>query len=160
MLVVRGTVLHRFKKRFQHILEMHGMVFEDRPNGVAHVTVTTNAQPRAEEAHKAVHGRMAHLTATSYLLEKDNIQLLLGVDSPCVGPTHMTLFFTKLVDFTSNAVAAKLVTDAFVQVLHSLVVEQQTGVVAPRWSKVDTMLNAFEVEIDNQRKHEREQHAA
>jgi len=146
-LVKRGTTAYRFKKRFQYFLAKRGMVFPDRPNNVAHVALTTDSQKRLPAAADAVEGHEIYLTENSFLIEKDNIQIPFSVKSPVIGPTHMTLFFTKLHNFLQEPEAHKTLVETFRETLQSFI-DHPVSVDGDELFAVDTVLNSDETDAD------------
>lgn len=153
LLIKRGTLLYKFKKRMQELLRLRGLMYVDRPNGVPHVAVTTDAKARDHEARQAVEGCVLNLDVNTFVIENDNIQIPIPVMSPVIGATHMTLFFTKRVDFKTDAAAYELVKCAFRDTLQSLL-DEPIAAEGSQWFKIDTELNSFEIDADKKRQSE------
>lgn len=138
--IKRFSTLYRLKKRFQHKLDTeHDISNIDRPNEVAHVTLTVDGWPRPENSYTKVNGHKFVLTEDSIVVRKDHVEIPLPVVVESARHVHMTLFYQSGVKKDHQATLRHV----FREVLQSLIDEPERP--------EDIVLSPYEVVIDNEK---------
>jgi hypothetical protein len=137
-LAERGSLPYRAKKRFMHRMKLRGVVHDDRPNGVPHVTIIVDGWRDRDGAFQTASQHQFVLSRESLRVNSDHAAIHLGLDMPSKEDIHMTLLFKDRFR-ADHEEAARAVWD---QVLVSLVEEPERP--------EDSILSPYEVIIDEE----------